>query len=66
LAAVKNALTTPAATSPLRALGKIFWRREEVEAVKIDPIEFEPGTALVTAGTQAHLGRMAEFPRTSP
>ncbi len=64
-AAVKGVLTN-LATAPFRAIGNIFQRDEEVEALKIDPIEFEPGTAVATPRTEAHLERVAEFLRKSP
>jgi hypothetical protein len=63
--ALRN-LVTKAVTAPFRALGKIFRRGEEIEMVRIDPVEFEPGTTAVTPAAQAQLERVARFLRESP
>ena len=63
--ALRN-LVTKAVTAPFRAIGKIFRRGEEIETVRIDPVEFEPGTTAVTPAARAQLERVARFLRESP
>src|SRR5206468_2431876 len=65
MAALKNALVNLVA-GPLGAIGKLFSRGEAVEEIKIDPVEFQPGGASVTAEGDGHLQRLADFLRAAP
>lgn len=47
-AGIKNALVN-SVTGPFRAIGKLFSRGEEPEALEVDPVEFSPGSAAMTA-----------------
>jgi hypothetical protein len=62
---VKNVMAK-IVTAPFRAIGKIFQTDETVEAVAINPVVFEPGSAALTADTQKQLERVADFLRASP
>jgi hypothetical protein len=55
-------------TAPFRAIGKVFRRGDDdvAPAVKIDPVEFERGTAVMTAEAQRQVQRVADFLRASP
>jgi hypothetical protein len=64
-AALKNVLTN-VATAPFQAIGKLFSKGDEVEAFKVDPLTFPPGSATVSAEGQQHLQRVADFLRASP
>jgi hypothetical protein len=53
-------------TSPLRAIASVFRRDDGGDAVRIDPVTFEPGSATLTPGATAHLQRVADVLRASP
>ena len=65
--AFKNVLAR-AVTSPFRAIGSIFRRGDDgrVEDVVIEPVTFEPGSAVLSPDAAAHLQRVADFLRASP
>ena len=62
---VKNVMAK-IVTAPFRAIGKIFQKGETVEAVAIDPVVFEPGSASLTPDLQKQIERVADFLRTAP
>ncbi len=64
-AALRNALTNLVA-GPFHAVGKLFGRGDEAPELRLDPLEFEPGTAAVTADVSAHVERLADFLRAAP
>jgi hypothetical protein len=53
-------------TAPFRAIGKIFQKGDTVEAVAVDPVVFEPGSASLTPELQKQLQRVADFMRAAP
>jgi hypothetical protein len=53
-------------TAPLRAIGSVFRRDGKVEDVAIDPVTFDPGSAVLRPDAAAHLQRVADFLRASP
>jgi hypothetical protein len=63
--ALRNVLTR-AVTAPFRAIGRVFQRDDEEATVEVDPLEFEPGSAVVTPDGARHLQRVADFLRASP
>jgi hypothetical protein len=63
--ALKNVLGHLVA-APFRAIGSVFRREGKVEAVAIDPVTFDPASAVVSPDASAHLQRVADFVRASP
>jgi hypothetical protein len=63
--ALKNVLGR-LVTAPFRAIGSVFQRDGTVEEVAIEPVTFEPGSAVLTPAAAAHLQRVADFLRSSP
>jgi hypothetical protein len=63
--AVRNAVVNILA-APFRLIGKLFTSGDRIEAVGIDPLRFEPGSAAVGPATAQHLQRVGEFLQTSP
>jgi hypothetical protein len=65
--ALKNVVAR-AVTAPFRAIGSIFRRTDDgrVEDVAIEPVTFEPGSAILSPDAAAHLQRVADFLRASP
>jgi len=63
--AVKNVLTN-LVTGPFRAIGKIFGKGDEVEAVAVDPVVFDAGSAVVSPEGGKQVQRVADFLRASP
>ncbi len=67
--AIKTALrnvVAKAVTAPFRLLGKLFRDGAETAALEIAPVEFAPGSAVVTAALERELQRVADFLRASP
>ena len=64
-AALRNALTN-LVVGPFRAVGKLFGHGDETPELRLDPLEFEPGTAAVTPEVSAHLQRLGDFLRAAP
>jgi Domain of Unknown Function (DUF748) len=64
-AALKNVLVN-VVTVPFRAVGKLFSKGDEVEEFKMDPVTFTPGSATVSADSNQHLHRVADFLRSAP
>ena len=56
------------AAQPFRAIGSIFRRTDDrrVEDVAIEPVTFEPGSAILSPDAATHLQRVADFLRASP
>lgn len=53
---------------PFPAIGSIFRRTDDrrVEDVAIEPVTFEPGSAILSPDAATHLQRVADFLRASP
>jgi uncharacterized protein DUF748 len=69
-AAVRNVLGNIAA-APFRAMGKLFGGAggagsDAESQLKIDPVIFPPGSAVLTPDAQSQLQRVADFLRASP
>jgi hypothetical protein len=67
MTALKNTVSR-VVTAPLRAIGRVFRGDDdgEIEAVEVDPLTFEPGSAVVTPSGARHLQQVADFLRASP
>lgn len=52
--------------APFRLIGRLFTKGERIEALTIDPIRFESGSAAVSPAMGEHLQRVGEFLRASP
>jgi hypothetical protein len=63
--AVKNVMTK-LVTAPFRAIGKIFGKGDTVDAMTVDPVVFESGSAALTPEIQKQVQRVADFLRASP
>jgi hypothetical protein len=63
--AFRNVLAR-AATAPFRAVGSSFTRGDRIEQLRIDPLVFTPGTAVLTPDGVAQVQRVADFLRASP
>jgi hypothetical protein len=64
-AAIRNALVNLVA-GPVRGIGRVFGGGEEPETVRLDPLEFPAGIAVLDAGAERHLQRIADFLRSAP
>ncbi len=63
--ALRN-IVTRLATAPFRLIGRVFQREGKVEALHIDPVEFEAGSADLTPDAQRQVQRVADFLRAAP
>jgi hypothetical protein len=66
--AVKNVLTN-IVTAPFKAIGRLFSRGGETEAVeapKVDPVTFAAGSSVLSPAMEDHLLRVADMLRRSP
>jgi len=52
--------------APFKLIGGLFTKGDRVEAVAIDPLRFEHGTATPTAAMGEHVRRVADFLTSSP
>jgi hypothetical protein len=52
--------------SPFRAIGGLFTRGDTIEEIKVDPITFAPGDAVLSPEMERHTVRVADFLRRSP
>jgi hypothetical protein len=53
-------------TSPLRAIGSVFRRDGAKTEVAVEPVRFEPASAVIEPDAAAHLLRVADVLRASP
>ncbi len=63
--AVKNVVMN-ILSAPFKLIGKLFTKGGTIEAVTIDPVRFEPGSAALSPATEQHLQRVGEFLKASP
>jgi hypothetical protein len=64
-AGVRNALLNLVA-GPVNAIGRLFRSGDEEPGVRVDPLEFAPGAAVLTAEGDRQLQRLADFLRAAP
>jgi hypothetical protein len=64
-AAVRNAVLNLVA-GPVNAIGRLFQPEGKEPTVRIDPLEFATGVAVLTADGDRHLQRVADFLRAAP
>jgi hypothetical protein len=63
--ALRN-VVVKAITAPFQLIGKLFHPDDEETTPEIDPVEFAPGSAIVTSALERELQRVADFLRASP
>jgi len=64
-AAVRNVIVN-VLTAPFQLIGRLFTKDDKIEGFAIDPVRFEPGTAVFSQGMEEQVKRLGDFLRNSP